>query len=242
MKAEDQLVNRQSVARQPDESDYVLISLHIPKAAGTSFSEFLIAHFKDRLLMDYKHLPEHISPLKIRAITGYHYAINAFRRRSKIKCIHGHFLAAKYLSVRRAKFITWMRDPVERLASHYHYWKRIYTPESLPLHRRVIEEDWSLERFCLGPEIRNLYSLFLWRFPLDRFDFIGFTEYFEEDFLYFTNRFFGIAPPVPKSNINMDKRGIYVDDPDLRSKIEAYHARDMDLYRRALANRSQRQN
>lgn len=225
-----------------NEMEYILISLHIPKTAGTSFSEFLMAHFTDRLLMDYKHLPEHISLFRIRAVTGYHCVINAFRKYSNIKCIHGHFLAAKYLSVRRAKFITWMRDPVERLASHYHYWKRTCTPESLPLHRRVVEENWSFERFCLGPEIRNLYSQFLWRFPLDRFDFIGITEHFEEDFLYFTNRFFGIAPPIPRSNINLDKKGIYVDNPGLRSKIEAYHAQDMDLYRRAVANRSHRQN
>ncbi len=225
-----------------NEMEYVLISLHIPKTAGTSFSEFLMAHFTDKLLMDYKHLPEHISLFRIRAVTGYHCIINAFRNYSNIKCIHGHFLAAKYLSVRRAKFITWMRNPVERLASHYHYWKRTCTPESLPLHRRVVEENWSFERFCLGPEVRNLYSRFLWRFPLNRFDFIGITEHFEEDFLYFTNRFFGIAPPIPRSNINLDKKGIYVDNPGLRSKIEAYHAQDMDLYRRAVANRSHRQN
>ena len=67
-----------------------------------------------------------------------------------------------------------MRDPVERLASHYHYWVRNYAPRSAgELHRRVVEEAWSLERFCLGPELRNVYSTFLWGFSLRRFGLSG---------------------------------------------------------------------
>ncbi len=32
----------------------------------------------------------------------------------------------------------------------------------------MVEEEWTLERFCLEPELKNLYSQFLWGFPLKK--------------------------------------------------------------------------
>ena len=42
-----------------------------------------------------------------------------------------------------------------------------------------MEKGWSLERFCLGPEVRNIYSQFLYGFLLEYFSFIGTTEFYE---------------------------------------------------------------
>ena len=47
----------------------------------------------------------------------------------EVACIHGHFLPVKYriaLARRPAHYVTWLRDPVERIASHYAFWRRDY--------------------------------------------------------------------------------------------------------------------
>ncbi len=32
------------------------------------------------------------------------------------------------------------------------------------LHKRIIEADWSFERFCFGPEMKNFHFCFFWVF------------------------------------------------------------------------------
>jgi hypothetical protein len=106
-----------------------------------------------------------------------------------------------------------------------------------------VEEGWTLQQFCLAPELRDVYSEFLWGFPLDRLDFVGITEFFPEDLRYFSreilrnkvrphtlNRRPGGAEPVPEAEIGALDRPL----------VEAYHARDVALYRWALQRRAAR--
>ncbi len=73
-----------------------------------------------------------------------------------------------------------MRNPVERALPHYYFGRRSFDPDNAPpLHRKMMEKGWSLERFCLGPEVRNIYSQFLYGFLLEYFSFIGTTEFYE---------------------------------------------------------------
>ena len=135
-----------------------------------------------------------------------------------------------------------MRDPVERLASHYRYWRRVYDPAtSLPLHRRVVEEDWPFERFYRSAEMRNLYAQFLWGVGLSGFSFIGITEAYEEDLRFFARAFLGRSLPVYRENENDGGESrLHVTDPELRNDIAAHHRRDMLLYQHALELRRRR--
>ena len=220
------------------ESQELIISVHLPKTAGTSFGKALRTRFRTRLLRDYSDFPINTpQPERNRAAlqASLRHAESDF---SDIECIHGHFLPIKYLLTvhnRQVKFVTWMRHPVERALSHYYYWKESYTPSSVPLHRRVVEENWSIERFCLGPELRNLYWQFLWGFPLDYFDFIGITEFYEEDIAYFGQHYLGAYTKAKRLNVRTN--GAYQIDRLFRNEIEAFHDRDMDLYRKALEKR-----
>lgn len=223
----------------------MLISVHVGKTAGSSFGKSLQEHFGDRLLSDYGNAPMSYTPLRRKANALIKCARNCVYRFQGIDCIQGHFLAIKYLPLkyrRGARFVTWMRDPVERLASHYFFWKRIYDPASArPFHRQIVEEDWSLEKFCLAPRLRNAYSEYYWLFPMENFAFVGITEHYEADFAYFAERFLGREMAVRRDNVNVERAGErYVTDPDLRGRIEAFHARDMDLYRQALEWRATR--
>ncbi len=219
----------------------MLISLHLPKTAGASFYASLAEHYDGQVLMDYADIPINTAPRQRNAHALMQCALNTFRDYSEYGCIHGHFLPVKYLfysrTRRNVRFITWIRDPIERLASHYYYWLRSYDPESAPrLHKRVVEEKWSLERFCLSTELRDFYSQFLWKFPLERFDFIGITEDYDTEFEYFSRNFLGHSLKARHINANPREEitSYFVDDPSLKEKATRYHSQDVELYKKAL--------
>ena len=218
---------------------YMLISLHLAKTAGSSFFTSLKDYYGNQLLRDYADLPMNTPVLKRQSSAVINCAINGLRRFKGVECIHGHFLPLKYslYGVRQdVRFVTWMRDPAERLASNYYFWIRNYKPVNAPLlHRRVVEENWSLERFCLGPEFRNFYSQILSGFRFSRFDFIGIAEYYETELDYFSKEFLRSSLKHYEKNVNPGKaRAPYFEDPNLRRKVEKYHSKDVALYKRAL--------
>jgi hypothetical protein len=148
-------------------------------------------------------------------------------------------LPIKYRWIRtpaRKKYVVWLRDPIERLASHYYYWTRDYNPETAGnLRRRMVEENWTLEKFCFSSEMQNIYTKFLWGFPVGLFDFIGITENYESDLNYFAEKILESELPMSAANVNPQKAtDRYVEDKNLRSRLEQFHQRDMSLYWNAL--------
>jgi hypothetical protein len=219
----------------------MIISVHLPKTAGKSFEAALQTRFGASLLEDYSDFPMNTPKYERTRAAIQQSLINAAAGFPGVECIHGHFLPVKYLLMaeRRAiTFITWMRDPVQRLLSNYFYWRRTYEPATAQrLHRRVVEEDWSLERFCLGAEMRDMYAEFLWGFPVDNFAFIGVTEFYDEDLAYFARRFLGITVEPQRLNVGEAEGRQYELDGALRLEIEKVHKRDVELYRMALRRR-----
>jgi hypothetical protein len=221
----------------------MIISLHLPKTAGSSFKASLQQHFDHKMLLDYADLPINTPPFQRNQNAMISGLQNAERNFEESECIHGHFMPAKYLlldSIKPLTFVTWLRHPVERVVSHYYFWQRRYCPEDPPLHKRIVEEKWSLERFCLSNEMQNLYQQFLWGFPLHNFDFIGITEHYEEDFRYFAKTFLQKNVVSYKENINENKKGNYPISKSFRKKIESFHKSDMELYNSVLKLRIQR--
>lgn len=219
-----------------------LISLHLPKTGGQSFRAALREYFGSALLEDYsdsalnKHPSERYKDVLLDSV------IIGDEGLGNIECVHGHFFPLKYLLLsarERLRFVTWMRDPIDRLISHYHYWRRVYGEHVIdPRWKKVIEENWSLEEFCLCPEMRNLYCQYLWGFPLRAFDFIGITEYFEEELEYFSSIFLSGSLKLCHENVT---RGARVVLPQkFCDKVRAYHREDMLLYERALELHSER--
>jgi len=97
-----------------------------------------------------------------------------------------------------------------------------------------------VKRFCLGDEMRNSYAQFLWGFPIENFDFIGVTEFYEEDLVYFAERFLGVPVAPLRLNAGTAQGEEYELDAGLRRQIEAFHERDIELYQRALEKRQAR--
>ena len=218
----------------------MLISVHLPQTAGSSFHASLETYFGDGLVLDYADRPINQSPLTRKAASLKASFQLAYRYRDTgVVCIHGHFLPLKYRWISTPagqKYVVWLRDPIERLASHYYYWVRDYNPKTAgKLRRRMVEEHWTLEQFCFSKEMRNIYTTFFWGFPISRFDFVGITENYASDLSYFAAEILGSELPMSAANVNPQKTtDRYVEDEHLRSRLEQFHQKDMDLYRDAL--------
>ncbi|NRB63275.1 MAG: sulfotransferase family 2 domain-containing protein [Saprospiraceae bacterium] len=230
----------------------MIISLHTPKAGGSSFKVLLQNHFGKSLLSDYADIPINKSfKERTKDVLKFNDNFNLLKRLEykarRIKCIHGHFLPYKYQKLLNNKnifFITWLREPSERLISHYYYWQRAYNENSAPLHKKVVEESWSLEKFCLSEEMENFYGKFLWKFPIEKFDFIGITEHFEDDVSFFTKNYLKgyKINNVPKKNTNPNNSGFYSDkiSSELLSNIKSFHSKDYEMYEYAVEKRKDR--
>jgi hypothetical protein len=225
----------------------MLVSVHMPKTAGLSFRATLEEHFGKQFAHDYVDSPLAYPPAE-RHQMALEASISSLGSNALagVKCIHGHFLPVKYLPLtqqRHCQFVTWLREPVARLISHYHYWHRSYGIPSAytsELHRRVVEESWTLEEFCLSPELRNIYTEFLWRFPFQRLDFIGVTEFFDDDFHWFCKLFLGVELEPRRINVGSETCVEEHLSAAAIAKVSQYHAADVALYRRALRQRKKR--
>ena len=218
----------------------MIISLHLPKTGGTSFGKMLEAHFGNAFYFDYGDLPLNTPRWrrKLKAVSACLW--NRMRRFEGTDCVHGHFLPVKYWSAglrANATFVTWIRNPVDQLVSMYEFWQRTRGPKLPPLHRRVLQDDWSLERFCLGPELQNNLTQLLWRFPISRFAFVGVFEFFEEDCREFARAFLDCSTPAFRENVNPNGGSPRRIDSALRAKIESHHQLDMELHAKSIQMR-----
>jgi hypothetical protein len=116
-----------------------------------------------------------------------------------VDCLHGHFLPAKYIGYVKhpeVKFITWLRDPADRIRSQYDYcFQSNKNVDKSPFQNKVARQRWSFEAFYSHSHMRNLYTKFFWNFPVQQMDFIGIVEYYEEDFLYVCQHYFDDEKP-----------------------------------------------
>lgn len=161
-----------------------IVIVHIPKAAGTSLKKAIENKVgADNVYFDYNR------PLAKRDLQRkVHCLISSITAKPRAEAlIFGHFLAGKYAkfngayfkSRKKIAYVTFLRDPLQRAISHFFFWKRTAV-EGHRVWERFTRENWSLERFLLSKEHTNLQAKFLWRFPLNQFDFIGLTEHFDD--------------------------------------------------------------
>ena len=218
-----------------------VIFVHIPKAAGTSLKQALVeANSEGAFCFDYGR-PMAKGSLRRKIDCLYH---SVYGSRPLGRIIFGHFLVGKYArpglsSFRkdpRFKYAVFLREPLQRAISHFHFWKRTLVPG----HRvweTFMRENWDIERFLLGDEHRNFQSQFLWRFNLSQFDFVGLAERYEESL-----RMLGAAIPLladlnaRKENVNPQRSPIdgYVVAPSLAAAFKQRNNLDYVLYDQAL--------
>lgn len=198
----------------------MVVSVHIPKCAGTSFRHALRQIHGSGLWLNYG---------------------DDFRREAVppgTTCIHGHFAADAYDGIIPGrKLITIVRHPVERVVSNYHHFLRIpdlRNQASVRLHA----ENLTLLQFARMESVRNeIVRYTAGKTPAD-FAWIGLAERYPESLVLLRKKF-GISAPMTaiRDNVNPDRKNPCY---DLQSheydEILSLNAADMVWYAKACSH------
>ncbi len=106
----------------------------------------------------------------------------AERVRAETRFVHGHVRASDYVDVPARLKITFLRDPITRLASHHAFW--LTQTDGAHGEREMLQQSkWSLLEFAERPRVRQLYTEhYFGGVDMKMFDFIGCFERFERDY------------------------------------------------------------
>lgn len=214
-----------------------IISVHVPKTAGTMFRNALIQIYdKERVFTDYKH--KNIDELLLE--------IN----QQDIKAIHGHFQVEKYDNhFAEAKRVIWLREPLNRLISHY--WHQITWVRKRKMALKLADLDLQLNKegllnYASQPKICNLMSRHFKKRDIDDFWFVGITEFFKDDLIVLQKML--KWPEVKVGAINKHKYAqkyrAFVNqilaDEELIEQLKGLNRKDIEIYQRALNLRKRR--
>lgn len=161
-----------------------IISVHTPKTAGTSFLHQLKGIFGEQyVLLDYNDDPVYLQ--SIVNIDPNCYEFDPIKTISPYKVVHGHFQPKKYAHLRNAFRLTFLRHPIDNIASIYYFWMahdRNYWDS--PIFHYCKDRHLTLLRFAALPKLRYLYTrTYFCDYDMSHFDFIGDYEKYESELL-----------------------------------------------------------
>lgn len=157
--------------------------------------------------------------------------------------VHGHITAGEYLEFLQGdyKFLTWLRHPLQRICSHYYYWRNQASQpprrvEARSLFARVVSGECSLGEFGCHPIISNYYTQMLAPLGLTGLAVAAVTEN-PRTSLRRLSKVLGVQLPeeMPLVNQTQSKqRDSYEVTPGEESLILASNMADLELYNRAV--------
>jgi hypothetical protein len=178
----------------------ILLSVHVPKTGGTSFSATLADVYGQKLVEDNPWLDQREpllrnGPMNISRVE----ILSALEH---IDCIHGHYPIAKYLPLQQvagvdAVFVTWLRDPVQRALSVYHFLRThdAYPPDEQPEWERdakTLDLEDFLEKWIKDDPVSQQVGT-----SIRTYSFVGITERFNESMHLFTRTIIGSEDALP---------------------------------------------
>ncbi|MEQ9332747.1 hypothetical protein [Thalassobaculum sp.] len=208
----------------------MIVSVHIPKAAGTSLRIALERRLGRRLLLDYNDRPLRRTPKfeARRARRAAAVRAKADRLLRRYRAVHGHFAASKYLPLGpQARFAVFLREPVARTLSHYRHWRRMPDAPN-PIARRIFKQKLGPGDLAEMPEYRWIYADFLGGMTLDDFAFVGIAEEYETSLELF-RAVLGLDLPVLREN-TADASEDTEFPPDEIARVKAAQAGNSVLY------------
>ncbi len=212
-----------------------LVSLHIPKTAGTSFRNILKAVYGEEQVVRFD-----IN----RFVAVENEEFTDKKLPSHIRVIHGHFPYNKLMELvaipQGVPVITWLRDPVERVISNYYYLSKILreelNEEEKDLNILAKMQKTLLEYVCAAPN-QNRMSSFLQGSSLEDFFFIGITDHYADDLEDLAQMLGWKDYPVLEHNITGEKPDV---DEETLNKIKELNSKDIEIYNSALQLREER--
>lgn len=211
----------------------MIISIHIRKAAGTSFRKALQEYYKNNLLLDYGDEigSSHISSQEKRIKSQAYAFKNEDEIISKYKIIHGHFFGHKYSTYETSlEYATFLRDPVQRVLSNFYYLQRNpdrKNPDGAMIH----QQGFTLEDYIEHKDARNLQSQFLGNKKLSEFKFIGLSEQYKRSVCLFNHIFNTSLKYNHVENTNPNRSTMYKVETKLVDHIKKHNELDIELYK-----------
>lgn len=159
----------------------LIVSIHIPKTAGTAFADVLSRNYGSAVGFLYgpghpkthpvlRNLSRTVTEDQLRHIED-----------AGIRVVHGHFSARRFLDVvpDPKNYWVWVRDPIERVVSEYFFNKDRDDADN-PLARKLRERNLSLTSYAKRKRAANLQFRSIRPLDIDDFGFVGVTEFYDE--------------------------------------------------------------
>lgn len=215
-----------------------LISLHIPKTAGTSFRNMLKSVYGEDQVVRFD--------INERGEVRLDEALYEKDKLPGVRVIHGHFVFADlermYKLPSDYQLITWLRDPVARVVSNYYYLesrlKELLDEERRNLNIRSKMQR-SLIEYARAELNRNRQSKFLRGIEIEQMDFVGIQEHFSTEIPALAACL--AWKSVPENLHHNPTASAKPDIPDaVLAEIRELNAEDQAIYERGLALRKAR--
>tara|TARA_R110002072_G_scaffold41085_3_gene115772 strand:- start:5184 stop:5867 length:684 start_codon:yes stop_codon:yes gene_type:complete len=209
-----------------------LLSLHIPKTAGTSFRNILKEVYDENSVVRFD--------INEKGEMRLNQEIYIKQNLPEARVIHGHFtykdINTQFDLPEDIQKITWLRNPVERVISNYFYLesrlKTLLNEEQNNLNI-LSKMQRSLIEYARDDINRNRQSKFLSGITLEEFDFVGIQEDFENDLIEISNTLkWEKLPNILHQNKTPVKKNHL--DIEIIKEIELLNQNDMELYKNAL--------
>jgi hypothetical protein len=225
--------------------------IHIPKTAGGTVSGMFANAFSPNAVHDggnFMRNPERTAGKLGKRRGGW----EGWRRRRGARVVIGHTpyaLFRTYLPT-EARYITFLRDPVDRVLSHYYRHihrdpdEDVWTPDpaspsASSLEQAMVElrlaslNNLATRFLCDDPETDELgdEALAQAKANLRRFDFVGIQERFEESVaLLQVTLGLGVAPYGESRHVSSERPAVDEISGEQRSLIEEHNRLDAELY------------
>lgn len=217
-----------------------LISLHIAKTAGTAFYGLLGREYGNQLDPRFKRI--HYFP------DGVERQLDHADFASETNVVHGHLYFSHISRIYQQdhpRLICWLRQPVDRVISNYYFMQRaIY---GRPDHPHAFKKNYSLMDYA-EDSIHNKMCAYLEGVSLEKLDFVGFQENFQQDVIALA-KLLNWQKPLVIEAVNQRN---YENDhltyptpfdqitPQMRLEIARINALDMALFAEAEALKEKR--
>lgn len=223
-----------------------LLSIHIPKTGGSSFQKTLQALYGEDAFqrLDFTVRERDGRPRMLATNRTSQALLDQLHHRGELpaatRVLHGHFHYedfARFFEVpATCQVVTWLRDPVQRIVSNYHYLLSQFddqvqhTPLSRQLFKRLVK---SLPEFASHPRDTNLYADYLRGRELADYDFVGIIEAYGEE-LVRLGHVLGKAD-LPQFEVNKARGKAPALDSAQETALAALNQGNLAVYSRALA-------
>lgn len=219
----------------------MLISIHIPKTAGTNFTNTLQVIYGDRIHMDYGTEVDLVAA----RTPAPEIAADPAGFAARYDVIHGHYHYLKYANVYPdAPVLATLRHPVARIVSQYRH-VALHGDRAVKSHQLVMDGQMDVVRFSRLPFIGGALAAFLDGVGVEGLTHAIIQEHFAETVERFCAAV-GFDPKDPRiqqyvatpinsrEQMGWDTGAIPV-DPASYPEIEKNCPVDMAIYQQALA-------